>query len=488
MSYPAEFLRWLKTPSRRVLLAEVGVRVGGIETTRYLSDLSYTPVAADDPIYSARITGGFSFSQSLDLGGGSGNLSWGEIDLDNADGALDGWLRDVWAMRPIQLYMGDARWPRADFVQVFSGTVEDIAVRDRTRLSLKLRDVLAPLNAPIATATLGGTGDNKDALLPLALGEIYNCTPLLTSATGAQVYQVHRGAIERIIEVRDNGYPVAATPDLAAGKLTLSSQRYGEINCDVQGAKIGGEYRNDVGGLVEWIACALGDGDKLASAALDAAALAAFRTAHPQPVGLWLPDRANRLDAMQQLAASVGATVSASALGQVRLVPLAFGAQVGTITPANMVDGTFAPAGRPGVRGAVQLSGCRNWTPQAAASIAASLAAACAPLLGDEWISVTARNAAVLADYRQPDTPAAVDTLLVSETDLQAEAERRLALWSVPRTIYRFTGFAEMLALELGQTHTLQHPRFGLAGGVPALVIGLNTDYIAGRVVVEVLV
>ena len=491
MSFPEYFSKWLANPAQRCLLAEVGVKTGGVEVMRYLSSIGYVSEPTDTPAnthYAARISGGFSFSRSLNVTGNGGDISFGDLELDNTDGALDAWLADIWAMRTIKLWMGSADWPKSQFVQVFSGTVEDIAPKDRYHLSLKLRDVLAPLNTQISTAVVGGTGDNKSTLLPLALGEVFNVEPLLLSTTGSQVYRVSLGAVESIIEVRDNGYPVSVTKDAAAGTFTLVNQRYGQITCDVQGAKVSGAHRNDVGGLIEWVATALGDGAKLDASAIDATALAAFRTAHPQPIGLWIPDRANRLETMQQIASSIGATVTATPLGAVRIIQLAFGTPTRAVGPAQMVDGTFAPAGRPKIQGAIQLAGCRNWTPQGKSALAASIATASLPILEDEWIYSTASDATVVADYRQTTSPEPVETLLVSETDLAAEAARRLALWKVPRTVFKFDAYADMLDLELGDTINLTHPRLGLSGGSVALVVGLETDYVEGRVSVEVLV
>ena len=276
-----EFKKWLASASGRGILAEVKVKVGGVETTRYLSSSHFTSKPTDTPAntpYAARLTGGFSFSRSIGANG-DGSLSFGSLDIDNSDCAVDSWLNDLWAMREIKIYVGAPYWPRSMFQAVFTGTVEDISPRARNILTLKIRDVLAVLNSPVTTAVIGGTGDNKDTILPITLGEVL------------------------IIEVRDNGYPVSATFDVANGKFTLTNARYGTITCDVQGAHIGGAYKNDVGSLVEALATTLGDGEKVSSSLFDSAAMTAFKTANPQPVGYFIPDRVNRLQAMQELAA-----------------------------------------------------------------------------------------------------------------------------------------------------------------------------------------
>ena len=100
---------------------------------------------------------------------------------------------------------------------------------------------------------------------------------------------------------------------------------------------------------------------------------------------------------------------------------------------------------------------------------------------------VKQEDALVLADYKQS-APAQIDTFLIVESDLVSEALRRLNLWKVPRYTYRFTCFAENFDVELGDTITLKYPRFGLDTGVSAIVMGLETNFMTGRISIEVLV
>lgn len=482
---------WLAEDQQICLLAEVGVKSGGTETTRYLSNAGYVSGPSDTPantIYAPRLVGGFSFSRSLNIDSAGGSVSFGELQLDNTDGALDGWVSDIWAMRTIRLYVGSPSWPRASFEQVFSGVAEDIRPSSRGQLALRLRDVLAPLQGPISTAKVGGTGDNKDTLLPIALGECFNVEPLLLSSTGLATYRASLSAVEQIVEVRDNGYPVTVTTSAGAGTLTLLYARYGQITCDVQGAKVLGAYRNDVGGLVEWAATTIGDGQMLDPSAIDSAALSAFRSACPQPVGMWIADQRSRIDVMQELAASVGATVSAGLDGKLRIVRLAFGTPTRTITPAQMMGGTFEPVARPAVKGAVRLSGCRNWAVQNASSLAAALEANQVDVLTTESAIRQSSNPTTLADYKQGDAPDVIDTLLVVESDIDAEAARRQALWGVPRTVFRCTLVPELMDIELGETVTIQHPRLGLSAGAPGIVTRVDTNFFTAKSTIEVLV
>ena len=283
----AQFTAWLASASSiRTVLVEVVARIVSTETTLYLSNRNYITGSADTPAstaYQACIAGGVSTSEALNLDG-SPSMSWGDIEIANADGSRDGWLDYVWANRAVNVYVGDPTWPRADFRLVFSGVVDDIASRARDVLNLRLRDKLERLNAPVSEATLGGSTDNKDRLTPLVFGEVHNVEPLLaTPAT--LIYQYHTGAAERLIEVRDNGAPITTyTSDLSNGKFTLTAAPVGQITCDVQGAKPSGTYRNDVGRLVQYIAQNYGPSTtRFSSGDLDATQLAAFVTASCVP-------------------------------------------------------------------------------------------------------------------------------------------------------------------------------------------------------------
>lgn len=493
MAFTAPFLAWLAKPAHRCLLARVAVKTGGAETTRYLSSATRTPSEPGDTpanqAYTARISGGLQFSRRLALDGSGGSIAFGDMELDNTDGKLDGWLTDVWAKRAVSFYLGDVSWPTDNYELVFSGTVEDIVPKDYNRLSLVLRDIFGPLDSTLSTATVGGAADNKDVLRPISLGECFNVSPVLLDAA-TQKYGYHlNSATEGVLETRDNGLVVDTTITATSGHFVLTSARFGLITSDVQGAKIGGAYRNDAGGLVEWVATTIGDGNFIVAGQIDSTALTAFRAACAQPVGLYIVGQSNRLVVMRALAAAVGATVTTTYDGKMILVRVGFGVSVGNIGTKQIVKDSFKLLSRPIIKGAILLNAERNWTPQPS-GLAASVTSSQWPILGDQFVTLGATDATVLADYAQSVTPPADETLMVVAADVSAEATRRLALWSVPRTVFGFEGFPECFQYEIGNTVTLTYPRFGLSAGVPAQIIGMLHDWAAQppRVHLEVLV
>jgi len=485
----AQFEKWLQSSSAiHMVLIEAQVNVAGSEVTRYIASRPYVTGPQEVPANTAYLPlakGGLAFTEQVSLSGEAG-LSGGDIELDNADGALDGWLDDVWMNRPIRAWAGDPSWPRADFQLVFDGIIADVASAGRESVNLVLRDKLQRLNTPISEAKLGGITPNKDAILPVPFGECHNVAPLLTDP--ATLEYGFLGAVESTFEVRTNGKPIAVALNDQAGRFNLTTDPFSTtITASVQGDK-GGGYAPRIAPLVQRISTAYGKAaDRFTLADLDLANLAAFDAAHPQPVGLYVADRTNQAQAIQQLAASVGAQAVMSRTGQLRLVQIALpaaGVPV-AIGPEQMRERSLRPAQRLPVTAAVKIGFDRNYTLQA--GLTTSIPPAHADLYATEWLTETVVDEAVRARYRLSDDPVQIDTCLKTRADARAEAQRRLALSKVPRTIYEFDGEPEMMMLELGQPVTLRAERFGLQDGVPGVVVMLSRFWLTGRVTVGVL-
>jgi hypothetical protein len=91
----AQYLAWLQSSgAQRVTLIEVGVNSAGVDQVRYLSNQPYLNGSADTP-YLAVVTGGLQVTESISLTAAPA-LSAGDLELDNTNGSLDGWLFDVW--------------------------------------------------------------------------------------------------------------------------------------------------------------------------------------------------------------------------------------------------------------------------------------------------------------------------------------------------------------------------------------------------------
>jgi len=488
-----QYLDWLKSQTAfRVVLIEAAVQISGVESVVYLATKPFTTGAADTPANTSYLpiaTVGTLFTEQLSLEG-DGALSAGLLEIDNTSGARDVWAGQgyVWTNRSIKAYIGDIRWSRSDFHVIFDGIVADIEPRGRNKLGLKLRDKLQRLNTPISEAKLGGAGENQDALLPVTFGQVFNVTPLLVEPATLK-YRVHTGEIDSVIEVRDNGAPVAFTADVAAGTFTLAAAPAGAVTASVRGDKAS-TYGETVVQLVKRIVTGFGKAsDRFTDADLDLPSLATFDSANQQGVGLPAADRLNVLPGCQQITGSLGAQLVMSRLGLLRIIKVAL---PGTgapffIRPEHMLDDSLQPTGRTAAVGAVKLGFCKNWTVQEAGTLA-GLPDRHKDLFSKEWLTSTKTDAPAIAKFRLNADPVQQDTLLLTRADAEAEAQRRLDLWKVPRTTYEFTGVPELLQLELGQAVTVYNPRFGMSAGVQALVISLAPDWETGRVKVGILV
>lgn len=484
----AGYLAWLQSTDRLpCILIEAGARSGESEITRYFSDAGYVTGPAETPAntnYRPLVAGGINLQEKITYGGVS-SLSTGDIELHNQDGGLDTWFFDVWTNRPLQIFHGDKRWPRADFQLIFDGIISDAGSRARGFFNLKLRDKMQRLNTPVSEKLLGGLTSNSQQLIPVCLGDCHNISPLLI---GPDTYQVHGGPIEAIVEVRDEGVPVSFTADLQAGTFTLTAAAAGVITASVQGAKPGGVYRNDIAGLVQNLVENYGLArNRLTDADIDLDNFAAFAAAHPQPVGDYQSARTNVIQAIQGLAASIGAEPVMTRRGQLRLIQIALppAGQLLEITASDMVSGSFQMTDRLPVVAGVQIGYCENWTIQA--NLLTGIPPEHKALFAQQYLLANASNAKTASDYRLFDLPVMQPSALVSAADAQAEADRRLALQKEPRSIYQFVGFESMLALQLGQGVLVKHFRYGMEQGRAGVVIGLTPDYLTNRVTVEII-
>ena len=480
------FPDWLEdTTAIRCILVECVSSVSGVNTTRYLSTKEYIDNVAKrvyEPIVAAESV---QLVERLSLDG-SPSMSFGDIELHNLNGALDSWLSDIWVNKSINIFVGDVRWLRADFVTIFSGTIEDIDSRSAETLNIKIRDKLQRLNTPMSETKLGGASINKNELIPLTFGECFNVSPLLSNPATLE-YKVHDGAIEDIIEVRDNGVPVAATKTIASGKFTLAAQPFGQVTCSVQGRKAT-VWDKTVSKVIQNIVLNYGGTNKLVSGDLDTAQLASFDTDNPQPIGLYLQDRDNTLSICNQIASSVGAQLSMSRLGKLQLLKIQLPAPgtVFDIGPDDIIQNSISISSKLPVRAAYKVNYNRNWTVQE--GLQTGIPEEHKKMYALEYVSVTASDLSVKASYALDEEPTAVDTMLLTEADATAEASRLLALFKQPLYTITFTGTARLVQLTLGSAVTLTYPRFGSDFGKAGQVIGLSIDWSDLTVKADVLV
>lgn len=488
----AEFDAWYDDEeSLLTVIVEVSPLLNGVPIPLYLATIGYTTYPTDTPAstpYVGVVMDSFKFTRALKLDlSGSASLSGGNVKIENPSGERDDWLTYMWAHRPIRAWVGDVRWPRADFRLIFDGVTANPGLGSESPdvLNILLRDKLEWLNTPLTEDKLGGETPNKDQILPVGFGELHNVTPLLVDPVNLE-YQCGRH-MKSIFRVRDNAIPVEITATPETGRFRLLQQPEGAITCCAQGDMLGGEYVRTVASTIERIVTSYGKASRrLTTDDIDVANFAAFDEAHPQPIGLYLSDRTNVLEACHKLAASVGAQISMAPTGlQLLKVELPPPGPVFELYQDMIVDGTLKLASLPPVKAAVKLGFCKNWTPQE--GLQSSIPAQHLDLFATEWLTETAIDEEVQALYSLHADPVMDETQLVRRTDAAPEAVRQLDLWKVQRRVFEFTGYAPCLKLSLGQAIRIYNTRFNLSSGALGMVISLTHDWPNRRVVAQVL-
>lgn len=517
------FQEWLESPARvRGLLVEAGVSAYNSSTllwedkTVYLSNTGYL---TNDSLtsYLPLIIGGGQFSENLSLDG-SISMSFGDIEISNANGDYDEWLdstKYIWVNKPIKVYYGDTSKNSESlldiqtntFEKVFDGIIADLDSSSRTSLNLKVRDKLERLNTPLTENKLGntyfagaGTGQStQDNIRPLIFGEVHNITPTLLDPATLE-YIFNDGPTERLIEVRDNGVPVTTgTVNLTTGTFRLLFPSTGAITASVQGttnsvnlslngANITG-YSDTVAKLIATICMRYGNSaSKLLAEDIDFTNLTSFNTLHPQSVGIIISDRENVLNVCSLLASSLGAQIYFNRLGQLQLLKLGTYTN-GTptaITDDDILQGSLSISTRSQVVAATKLGYCKNWTVQP--GLVTNIPMAHKTMYAEEWYTKTSVDEAVKLQYKLNAEPVQRDTLLISGTDAQAEALRLNTFFKQPRVTYRMSGVTKLLNLKLGQEVLLTHNRFGLQSGKSGQVVSLSPNWLNSTIDIEVLV
>lgn len=517
------FQEWLETPARvRGILVEAGVSAFNTGNAQwedkviYLSNTGY--VISDSSVsYLPLIIGGGQFSESLSLDG-SISMSFGDIEISNANGDYDSWLdstKYVWVNKPVKVYYGDTSQNSSNisevhnisFEKVFDGIIADLDSSSRTSLNLKVRDKMERLNTPLTENKLGntyygglGTGQStQDNIRPLIFGEVHNITPTLLDPATLE-YIFNDGLTERIIEVRDNGVPISlGTTNLtlgtfrllypSSGAITASVQgTTNSVNLDSNGTNING-YSDTVAKLIATICMRYGNtNSKLLAEDIDFTNLQSFNSQHPQGVGIIISDRENVLNVCTLLANSLGAQIYFNRLGQLQLLKLGtytVGA-VTAITDDDIIQGSLEISNRSQVVAATKLGYCKNWTVQP--GLVTNIPMAHKTMYSEEWYTKTAVDESVKSQYKLNAEPVQRDTLLISGTDASSEANRLNTFFKQPRVTYRMSGSTKLLNLKLGQEVLLTHNRFGLQSGKAGQVVSLSPNWLRSTIDIEVLV
>lgn len=487
----ADYAAWLRADNqRRCVLVEAQRYnlTGGAVVTRYMSNTGFISAGTDTPpdrAYTEYVTGLPGLRSSMaDALRGRSLVSYGDLELDNAGGELDAFAADAWDGRPIVMYLGDPSWPKSDFRQVFTGAIQDIAARG-SKLVLKIRDRQALLDVPFQTARIGGTGASANAKLPCCYGRCLNVTPVLEDET-LRRYRVHDGQIQAVDAVYRDGIALATpadyTVDLSLGRITFTASVTGRITADVQGSATGGTYYSKPADLFRRI---LYERAGFSTSDVDLTSVADMNTAAPGVVGMYVTDDAATVrGVLDDLVTGVGGyyTIDRMGLAAIGLFDVASGSPVVTLTDDDLVSGGIELVRRYVPMKSVQLGYGRVWTVQTS-GLAGGVSEARRELLSRGYAICSATNT-IVGHLLATDGDVEI-TPYYASSNAQTEANRRAALWSVLRRVFRLKCFMAAGQVRIGSVVGLELSRYGLAG-VQAVVVGINESLTGGWQELEV--
>lgn len=308
-------------------------------------------------------------------------------------------------------------------------------------------------------------------------------SPDTTSVTRRIVVRAHDAAGNQTFAGDGTSTMIyASSPTLAIGQWPLSFGVNGEPTT-------GAVYRNNIVDIIRHIATAYGSTSlRLTDLDFDTGSMLQFQSVCMQPVGLYLADRSNAMDACNALAASVGGRLYTSGDGKVGLVrlDLAQGAVGNTVTTTDVVDKSMHISSLPQVVAAVKIAYCRNYTVQT--TVAAGVPPQNAALYAEEWLTETSTDSAAATNYNLFVEPAQEVTNLLTAQDAAEEAQRRLDMFKIQRKIVKFTGQYGLIEEVLGGPLTIVNPRFGLSSGKSGQIVSIGVDLTSPRVDIEVLI
>lgn len=442
--------------------------------------------------------------------GGASRVGFGELVLVNLDGGLDDFRNYGFDGQPLVLKVGEEKAPFTSFMKVLTGTMEQVEL-DQKELRVRVRDRQAELAEPIQTIRYLGTGDLEGTGLdvqgrvkPLIYGQVFNIVPVAVNPM-KQIYQVADNPIHDIQFVYDAGVSlVREMPDYltetdllddllkpAPGKFRvfegyfrLNTRPTGVLTVDaVEGALVADR---SVAQILKRMAMQVG----IPALDIDSADVTALDASNASPVGIYIEQETTAIQAMDEVAQSIGAYFGFDAVGKFRLGRLTapMGMPVVTVDEntiiGNELERTIARddgRGIPSYR--VNLEYAKNYTPQGPDQLAAAVEDVRAAELALQYRTVTEEDTDVLLKHRlSPELKRT--TLLINQMDAMAEASRLLMLYSTLREVYEVTVRLEdefIAALDIGEIVAIKYRRFGLNMGKNFVVIGLEVDYQLNR-------
>lgn len=495
------------------------------QTVRFASR-SFVTRATDAPAHqyiAGRVKRGFTIGRRIRDGhdsqfGAIIEASYGELELDNTDGGLNDLVASSYADgREVRVKTGFVGLYTDGHEEVNPYSTFELAYRaiagdwsaEHDVVKLRLVDIHERLknrlqqNVYAGTGGSDGTADMAGMTRPTAFGLNQNVTGQVVDPFSGTI-QLHAGEMESVDEVYERGaiinfdadYPTYAALNaasippaeysscLAEGYIRsgmIGGTELSAFTADIKGHvdQVSGNYVSTHGSVLRMI---MRDYVGFTHPELDLDSFTTLQTVQPASMGLFLSagDQSTSEDVMARVAESCGAVVGEDGSGLYRAFRLEPPADTAdwTITERNVVDINQERLPYRVPWKAWGIGYARNWTVQTSGDLTtnpANPSQSRRQFLQFPIRYVYAQDASIALVHRTS-RGVVVDSLFNNLADADAEAERRLELYSLGRAIYRVTVKGLLFNARIGQTVQLRYPRWSLAGGKRFVIVGLEDD------------
>jgi len=375
------------------------------------------------------------------------------------------------------------------YFTIFKGEAKSIEFDDLF-IRVILRDRQTDFDVDFPSALYAGTGGNEGSSdlanqpKPLCFGEVFNIEPVLVDAAN-NVYQVHNGQIEEIVEVYESGKAVSSgtiTDDLSNGRFTLSGNVNGIITADVKGAKPSGSYKEAAGDIIRHIVVDFGGltdpGD------LDTASFTDINTANSSAVGVYVSSTTTILGVLDQIANSVGAYYGFNRSGkfEVNRIELATGTAAAEFDSTNIIEITRMASAVPNYQ--VRVDYKKNYRVMSETDFHSSITTAQRDYLVREANVEIATDTNVQTPYPNSN-PLIVPGLFAASSPASTEAARLLTVYKTQRDIYMIKVKTQPYTLKLNDVVKITFNRYNLTSGKLFRVITIVEDAAVNEVELE---
>jgi hypothetical protein len=472
----------------------------GMDELLRFSDKPYCTSQTDTPAFAwfnprvnARPTLGRVLFQQTGTFGGT-QVSVGNLTLSNFDGQLD-YLTTDYAFdgRTIVVRYGDSSQPYAAWPVILSCKLDDVQV-DGNLLNLVIHDRMKDLAKPLPRPLFAGNNvlpngvegtatDLINQYKPRLYGSCLNITPKCVN-TSKLIYQVS-DQVCTIAAAYDNGNALTKGSDYTdLNDMQTNAPTSGTFRCFQGYLRINispvlltcdaSTTETRVAGLLQQIALDAG----LASSDIASSDVAALNTLNSAPVGIWLDAETTPQQAMDLLAASIGAYYGFDRNNLLRMARL----DVPAGTPVAIYDTTSVNSyrirelGIPAPRCIVNYG--HNLTvisqPAAAASTAQKA------FLAEEYRQSTTTADTTIASNWPSSAEMTFTTQLNNKSDADTEAARLQSIYGARRmTIDIDVVLAKLGTVDLGNVVGVNITRYSMNTKL-FILIGIDTGFAAG--------